>query len=227
MNPPSAPPANTTAHGGQARKYPRLTLYRILFLFATMGFGVIELVVALCGARNNADALLDCMYNLVFTSLLFWLGLFEHECPQTMRWLFTDVSEMFAGSKAYPHGRFIMLGRSIPPDVEQALEWSAYTDEDAPSAAGAFKMEPLSSATPDYGSIASTSIAPPGLLIQISPARPTPTPQIALPFPGTTKKKKAGKKPKIRCPFCERLFKKKKGCAQHCRAKHRPKAANA
>ncbi|KAJ7879128.1 hypothetical protein B0H13DRAFT_1630847 [Mycena leptocephala] len=74
------------------RAHPRLTVYRILFFSLTAGFGTIKAIYSYQG-QTMAPTTFDWVYSIVVVSALFWLGLYDEECPDKMpRWMFeTDV----------------------------------------------------------------------------------------------------------------------------------------
>ncbi|KAJ7217680.1 hypothetical protein GGX14DRAFT_597332, partial [Mycena pura] len=79
----------------RARSHPRLTGYRSLFLGLTLALGIAKAVLSYRG-HTVAATTLDWMYGIVVVSALYWVGLYEDECPGKLPWLFdTDVVEVF------------------------------------------------------------------------------------------------------------------------------------
>ncbi|KAF7357774.1 hypothetical protein MVEN_00823400 [Mycena venus] len=76
------------------RAHPRLTAYRILCFALTAGFGAVKAVLSYRG-QTTAPTTLDWIYGIIVGSALYWLGLYEEECPGKLPdWIFkTDVVE--------------------------------------------------------------------------------------------------------------------------------------
>ncbi|KAF8199869.1 hypothetical protein K438DRAFT_1511157, partial [Mycena galopus ATCC 62051] len=74
--------------------HPRLTAYRILSFTSTVGFGAVKAVLSYQG-QTTSPTTIDWIYGMVVASALFWLGLYEEECPHKLpRWMFeTDFVE--------------------------------------------------------------------------------------------------------------------------------------
>ncbi|KAJ7247851.1 hypothetical protein B0H12DRAFT_1020560 [Mycena haematopus] len=81
------------------RARPRLTVYRILLFTSTAGFCAVKAVLSYQG-QTVAPTTLDWIYGIVVGSALYWLGLYDEECPGRLPgWLFkTDVIESVMGT---------------------------------------------------------------------------------------------------------------------------------
>ncbi|KAK6997086.1 hypothetical protein R3P38DRAFT_1942348 [Favolaschia claudopus] len=71
-----------------SRTRPRLTVYRMLSFSLTAGFGAIKAYMSYEAQVINPTTL-DLVYTIVIVSALYWLGLYDEECPKKLpSWLF-------------------------------------------------------------------------------------------------------------------------------------------
>ncbi|KAJ7282828.1 hypothetical protein C8J57DRAFT_1122747 [Mycena rebaudengoi] len=76
------------------RSHPRVTGYRIVFFILTGGFGSLKAFFAYRG-ESTTPTTLDWVYGVVVVYILYWLGLYEEDCPEKFpHWMFqTDLVE--------------------------------------------------------------------------------------------------------------------------------------
>ncbi|KIK08986.1 hypothetical protein K443DRAFT_672030 [Laccaria amethystina LaAM-08-1] len=67
--------------------HPKLTLYRILVIALTAGFGLWKAALSYRG-ESTAPTTLDWVYGVVVFLLLYWLGIYEKYALHNMPWLF-------------------------------------------------------------------------------------------------------------------------------------------
>ncbi|TDL13801.1 hypothetical protein BD410DRAFT_779116 [Rickenella mellea] len=84
-----------------SKRYPGFTAYRTLVITTIASFGISKAILTSKGKSVEANWI-DLVLGVVCVSGLFWLGLYQRNCPESWRWFFIDeylpeVSAMLAG----------------------------------------------------------------------------------------------------------------------------------
>ncbi|TDL17811.1 hypothetical protein BD410DRAFT_843357 [Rickenella mellea] len=123
--------------------HPKLSGYRAIFITLSAGFGTSKAIRASMG-HSIAPTALECIFVVVCTVGLYWLGLYEASCPRKMHWLFkteywtyvaftnTMLCAALIGLLAYLGTMFTSI---LTPDFDQegsepvtnAFWWLLYT----------------------------------------------------------------------------------------------------
>ncbi|KAF9008382.1 hypothetical protein BDQ17DRAFT_1212975, partial [Cyathus striatus] len=82
--------------------HPKLTVYRLLVIITTLGFGISKAVLSYQG-RTIVPITLEWFFGTGVFLLLYWLGLYEYNPIGSMPYLFTmDYSSDIKGPISLP-----------------------------------------------------------------------------------------------------------------------------
>ncbi|KAF9008419.1 hypothetical protein BDQ17DRAFT_1301608 [Cyathus striatus] len=99
---PSVPVSTVPAIPPPRYWHPKLTVYRLLVIITTLGFGISKAVLSYQG-RTIVPITLEWFFGMGVFLLLYWLGLYEYNPIGSMPYLFTtDYSSDIKGPISLP-----------------------------------------------------------------------------------------------------------------------------